>query len=111
MLTGPRPAFSAGGDFAWFPELRDLERLDALRHDARQLITDLLDVELPIVAAVNGPAIGLGASIALLCDVILMADTRAPSPIRTCRSGSSPATAAPSSGPSRWARRGPSSTC
>ena len=75
VLTGSGRAFSAGGDFGWFPELRDVERLDALRHDAKQLITDLLDVELPIVAAVNGPAVGLGASIALLCDVILMADT------------------------------------
>jgi enoyl-CoA hydratase len=74
VLTGSGRAFSAGGDFDWFPELRDVARLDALRHDARQLITDLLDVELPIVAAVNGPAVGLGASIALLCDVILMAD-------------------------------------
>ena len=74
VLTGSGRAFSAGGDFDWFPELRDVERLDALRHDARQLVADLLDVELPIVAAVNGPAIGLGASIALLCDVILMAD-------------------------------------
>ena len=59
VLTGAGRAFSAGGDFGWFPELRDVERLDALRHDARQLITDLLDVELPIVAAVNGPAVGL----------------------------------------------------
>ena len=74
LLTGRGRAFSAGGDFDWFPELRDPQRLDALRHDAKQLIWDLLDVELPIVAAVNGPAIGLGASIALLCDVILMAD-------------------------------------
>ena len=30
---------------------------------------------MPIVAALNGPAVGLGASIALLCDVIFMADT------------------------------------
>ena len=75
VLTGRGRAFSAGGDFAWFPELRDLARLDALRRDAKQLIGDLLDVELPIVAAVNGPAMGLGASIALLCDMILMADT------------------------------------
>ena len=39
------------------------------------MIWDLLDVEVPIVAAVNGPAIGLGASLVLLCDVIYMADT------------------------------------
>lgn len=75
VLTGRGKAFSAGGDFNWFPELRDMARLDALRRDAKQLIWDLLDVEVPIVAAVNGHAMGLGASIALLCDVIYMADS------------------------------------
>jgi enoyl-CoA hydratase len=75
LLTGRGRAFSAGGDFAWFPELREPDRLEALRRDAKQLVWDLLDVELPIVAAVNGHAMGLGASIALLCDVIIMADT------------------------------------
>jgi enoyl-CoA hydratase len=75
LLTGRGRAFSAGGDFAWFPTLRDPARLDALRRDARQLVWDLLDVEIPIVAALNGPAVGLGASIALLCDVLFMADT------------------------------------
>ena len=75
VLTGRGKAFSAGGDFNWFPELRDTARMEALRRDAKQLIWDLLDVEIPIVAAVNGHAMGLGASIALLCDVIFMADT------------------------------------
>ncbi|MCG8590876.1 MAG: enoyl-CoA hydratase-related protein [Proteobacteria bacterium] len=74
LLIGRGRAFSAGGDFNWFPTLKDLEALDHLRRDAKQLIWDLLDVELPIVAAVNGPAVGLGASIALLCDVIFMAE-------------------------------------
>jgi len=73
ILTGSGGAFSAGGDFAWFPTLRDTEKLDHLRRDAKQLIWDLVDVEIPIIAAVNGPAVGLGASIALLCDVIFMA--------------------------------------
>ena len=49
--------------------------MEALRRDAKQLIWDLVDCEVPIVAAVNGPAMGLGASIALLCDVVFMADT------------------------------------
>ncbi|MDJ0865401.1 MAG: enoyl-CoA hydratase-related protein [Myxococcota bacterium] len=75
VLTGSGRAFCAGGDFAWFPELQQLEKLEALRLDAKQLIWDLLDVELPIVAALNGPAVGLGASIALLCDVVVMADS------------------------------------
>jgi enoyl-CoA hydratase len=75
LLTGSKRAFSAGGDFAWFSELRDPESLDALQSDARRIIIDLLDVEIPVVCALNGPAVGLGASIALLCDVIFMADT------------------------------------
>jgi len=75
LLSGRGRAFSAGGDFRWFPTLDDLAKLEHLRRDAKQMIWDLLDVELPIVAAVNGHAMGLGASIALLCDVIFMADT------------------------------------
>ena len=75
VLTGRGRAFSAGGDFDWFPQLQEPGRLEALRRDAKQLIWDLLDVEIPIVAAVNGHAMGLGASIALLCDVIFVADT------------------------------------
>lgn len=75
LLTGRGRAFSAGGDFNWFPTLQQPGQLDGLRRDGKQLIWDLLDVEVPIVAAVNGPAIGLGASLALLCDVIFMADT------------------------------------
>jgi enoyl-CoA hydratase len=73
LLTGSDGAFSAGGDFNWFPELSDRVSLEHLRIDAKNLIYDLLDVHLPIVCAVNGPAMGLGASIALLCDVIFMA--------------------------------------
>jgi len=75
LLTGTGRAFSAGGDFNWFPELQDPAALEHLRRDAKQLIWDLLDIELPIVVAVNGHAIGLGASVALLSDVIFMAES------------------------------------
>jgi enoyl-CoA hydratase len=75
LLTGTANAFSAGGDFSWFPQLDNLATLNELRRDAKQLIWDLLDVEIPIVAAVAGPAIGLGASVALLCDVIVMGES------------------------------------
>ena len=75
VLTGAGRAFSAGGDMAWFPSLRSPDELHALRREGKQLVWDLLDVEIPIVCALNGPAVGLGASIALLCDVIVMAET------------------------------------
>jgi enoyl-CoA hydratase len=74
LLTARGKAFSAGGDFAWFPTLRTPERLESLRHDARSMIYDLLDVEIPIVAAVTGPAVGLAASIVLFCDVVFMSE-------------------------------------
>lgn len=75
VLTGSGSAFSAGGDFDWFPTLLEPGRLEPLRQDGRNLVRDLLDVQVPIVAAVNGHAMGLGASIALLCDVIFVAES------------------------------------
>jgi enoyl-CoA hydratase/carnithine racemase len=74
VLTGAGRAFSAGGDMSWFPSLRSVDRAHALRREAKQIIWDLLDVEPPIVCGLNGAAAGLGASIALLCDVIVMAE-------------------------------------
>ena len=74
LLTGSGRAFSAGGDFNWMTSV-DTAGLYELRREGKQIVWNLLDVELPIVAAVNGPAIGLGATLALLCDVIYMADT------------------------------------
>jgi enoyl-CoA hydratase len=75
LLTGRGRAFSAGGDFTWFPTLQDPGTLRELQHDAKAMIWDLLDVHLPIVTAVNGHAMGLGASIALLSDVVFMAES------------------------------------
>jgi enoyl-CoA hydratase len=74
VLTGAGRAFSAGGDMGWFPSLRTVDGAHALRREGKQIIWDLLDVELPIVCGLNGAAVGLGASIALLCDVIVMAE-------------------------------------
>lgn len=74
VLTGAGRAFSAGGDMEWFPTLRTIETAHALRREGKALIWDLLDVELPIVCGLNGAAAGLAASVALLCDVIVMAE-------------------------------------
>jgi enoyl-CoA hydratase len=50
------------------------EQLDDLFTEARKIILDLLEVEQPIIAAVNGAATGLGATIALFSDVIIAAE-------------------------------------
>ncbi len=74
VLTGSGKAFCAGGDFGWFPSLQTPGRLEKLRLDAKNMIWDLLDVPQPIVCVLNGHAMGLGASLALLCDVIFASD-------------------------------------
>jgi enoyl-CoA hydratase len=75
ILTGTGKGFSAGGDFDWFQQMVDEPALfEQTGRDAKEIVFSLLDLEKPIIASVNGPAAGLGASIALLCDVIFMAD-------------------------------------
>jgi enoyl-CoA hydratase len=75
ILTGTGKGFTAGGDFDWFQQMVDEPALfEQTARDGKEIVFSLLDLEKPIIAKVNGPAAGLGASIALLCDVIFMAD-------------------------------------
>ena len=76
VLTGAGRAFSAGGSYEDFEHRRtDLAvRRRSLRL-ARKLVNEMLDVAVPVVAAVNGPAVGLGCTVATLCDIVFMADT------------------------------------
>jgi enoyl-CoA hydratase len=76
VLTGAGRAFSAGGDAnhisnnAANPELFDEEvRL------AKRIVFAMLDLDKPLICRLNGHAVGLGATIALFCDVIFAADT------------------------------------
>jgi enoyl-CoA hydratase len=76
VLTGNGRAFSAGGDFSYLDELA---RDDALRQQTlvhgRQIVTGMVGCRLPIVAAVNGPAVGLGCSLVALSDIVFMAES------------------------------------
>ena len=46
-----------------------------LQKSPKYLVQDYLNCEVPLIAAINGPAAGLGATVALMCDVTFMADT------------------------------------
>lgn len=76
VLTGRGKAFSAGGDFAYLDELRRDPELRArtIAH-GRDLVLGMARCRVPVVAAVNGPAVGLGCSLAALSDVVYMAET------------------------------------
>lgn len=75
VLTGAGRAFSAGGDIAWMQDaIDDPESFDQTRDEAKRIVFSLLDLEKPIIAKVNGHAVGLGATIALFCDVIFASE-------------------------------------
>ena len=75
LLAGTEQAFTAGGDFAWFPRFAEPGYAADIRLDGKSIGWNMLDVHLPIVCAVTGHAMGLGASIALLADITVMSDT------------------------------------
>lgn len=79
IMTGAGPAFSAGGDLK---AMRDrtgefgadnLRLRDHYRSGIHGIIKAMWSIEVPIVGAINGPAIGLGGDVASLCDIRLSA--------------------------------------
>ena len=76
ILSAKGRAFCAGGDFDWFEEqINHPERFRSIGWDAKQIVTTLLNMEKPIICRMNGAAAGLGATIALLCDIIIADET------------------------------------
>jgi enoyl-CoA hydratase len=75
ILTGAGRAFSAGGDMNHFVKtLDDAAFARAVQENSRRTIHAFIDVPIPIIAAVNGPAVGWGATLATLCDIVLMSE-------------------------------------
>lgn len=75
VLTGEGKAFSAGGDLDDFELFRvDYRARRKAMRQARRMVDVMLSAEVPIIAAVNGPAVGLGCTLATLCDVVFVAD-------------------------------------
>jgi enoyl-CoA hydratase len=77
VLTGAGAAFSAGGDIQWMQRAIENPHAFATQtvDEARRIIFSILDCDKPIVCRLNGDAIGLGATIALFCDVIIASNT------------------------------------
>jgi enoyl-CoA hydratase len=74
VLTGAGTAFSAGGDFGLLQTMvDDVEVRAATLDEGKTLVRSMLALEVPIVGAVNGPAVGLGCSLVSLCDLVLIA--------------------------------------
>jgi enoyl-CoA hydratase/carnithine racemase len=76
VLTGAGKAFCAGGSIDDFDLFRtDLAARAKIIRSARRLVDEMLNVRVPVIAAVNGAAVGLGCTLMTLCDLVFVADS------------------------------------
>jgi len=72
-VTGAGKAFCAGGDFGWLKSLAgQTVQQDITIDEGGEIISEMLRIPLPVIAAVNGAAVGLGCSVAVMCDILLI---------------------------------------
>jgi 2-(1,2-epoxy-1,2-dihydrophenyl)acetyl-CoA isomerase len=72
IITGAGPAFSTGGDIAAMSELLeqdDRNGFEALLRVGADIVTQIDSMTKPVIAAINGVAVGAGACLALACDL------------------------------------------
>jgi 2-(1,2-epoxy-1,2-dihydrophenyl)acetyl-CoA isomerase len=78
VLTGAGKSFCAGSDLksaAANPDSTPRRTARTLLHDFQPLVECITRMEKPVIAALNGAALGVGMSLALACDFLVMADT------------------------------------
>ena len=77
IITGVGRAFSTGGDVRMMAELiegEDQDRFEALVRTGAEVVQRIDAMTTPVIAAVNGPAAGAGACLALACDIRLASE-------------------------------------
>jgi len=75
VLTGNGRAFSAGGDFNYIRELAEDRALRRITIETgKRIVMNMIKCRVPVVAAVHGPAVGLGCSLVSLSDVVYMSN-------------------------------------
>jgi len=76
LVTGAGKAFSAGGDLELVEEMAgNAEAAARTMREASDLVYNMINLEKPVVSAINGVAVGAGLVVALMADVSIMADT------------------------------------
>ena len=76
VITGAGKAFSAGGDLQRVQDAYgNHDEIVAILEEARDIVYNMLHCSKPIIAAVNGVAVGAGVVVALLSDISIMAES------------------------------------
>lgn len=75
ILTGRGSAFSAGGDISWMEDMRSNPwEMENANTEGRRIVYSILEMSKPLIAKVNGHAVGLGATMALFCDIVFASE-------------------------------------
>ena len=76
VVTGAGKAFSAGGDLSLVEDMAgNPDALTRTMREASDLVYNMINLDKPIVSAINGVAVGAGLVVALLADISVMAET------------------------------------
>ena len=79
ILTGNGPSFSSGGDIREMkrqagPDVTEMDIRNQYRTGIQRLTLSLFNLEVPVIAAVNGHALGAGLDLACMCDIRLASE-------------------------------------
>ena len=76
VVTGAGKAFSAGGDLSWIEGVvGKADAVQRIQKEAADIVYRMLDLEKPIISAINGVAVGAGLAVAIMADISIMSET------------------------------------
>ena len=75
VITGAGVAFSAGGDFDMLDQtIGNAEVIAGQMQEARDIVHNMINLDKPVISAINGVAVGAGLAVALLADISIASD-------------------------------------
>ena len=75
VITGNGNAFSAGGDFEMIEQsIGNADVIAGTMQEARDIVHNMINLDKPVISAINGVAVGAGLAVALLADISIASD-------------------------------------
>jgi enoyl-CoA hydratase len=75
VIIGAGKAFSAGGDLAMIETQNNLNVIAQVMKEAGDIVYNMVNLDKPVISAINGVAVGAGLAVALMADISIIADT------------------------------------